>query len=56
MLAAFIEMKTYINRYPDLSLNGLTDYILTDDEWMAIDDLIYVLKVCGFPFQYLYCI
>lgn len=56
MLAAFIEMKAYVDRYLDSSSNGLTEYLLTDAEWKAIDDLVYVLKACGFCFQYLYCV
>lgn len=45
MLAAFIEMKDYVNSYLDASSNGLTDFILTNAQWDAIEDLVYVLKV-----------
>lgn len=45
MLAAFVEMKDYVNKYLDASSNGLTEYILSDAQWDAIEDLVYVLKV-----------
>ncbi|KAE9398941.1 hypothetical protein BT96DRAFT_780970, partial [Gymnopus androsaceus JB14] len=39
MLAAFIEMKEYVDIFLDSSSNGLTQYLLTDTEWKAVEDL-----------------
>ncbi|KAE9390197.1 hypothetical protein BT96DRAFT_781138, partial [Gymnopus androsaceus JB14] len=45
MLAAFIEMKEYIDIFLDSSSNGLTQYLLMDTEWKAVEDLVHALKV-----------
>lgn len=48
MLSAFIEMKVNVNKnkYLDSSSNGLTEFVLLEAEWEAIEDLVLVLKVC----------
>lgn len=45
MLKAFLEMKEYVIKFTDISSNGLSDYILTDEEWEAVEDLVSSLKV-----------
>ncbi|KAJ3777640.1 hypothetical protein FB446DRAFT_633659, partial [Lentinula raphanica] len=44
MLAAFLEMKDPVSAFLDRSSHGLTDFLLNDDEWEAITDLVSVLK------------
>lgn len=46
MLSAFIEMRDFVDRFLDSSSIGMMDYRLSDTEWAAIKDLVYVLKVC----------
>lgn len=45
MLLTFIEMKELVIEFLDSSSIGLVEYALTDDEWTAVEDLVYVLKV-----------
>lgn len=46
MLSVFLEMKDLVNQFLDSSSNGLTQYMLEDDEWEAVKDLVMALKVC----------
>lgn len=45
MLLAFVEMKDFVVKFLDSSSIGLVEYALTPDEWDAIEDLVYVMKV-----------
>jgi hypothetical protein len=45
MLSAFIEMKELISTFLDSSSNSLTEYILTDNEWAAVQDMVSALKI-----------
>jgi len=45
MLKAFLEMKNLVAKFMDSSLNGLLDYILSDEDWDAVNDLVSALKV-----------
>lgn len=46
MLSVFLEMKDLVNQFLDSSSNRLTQYMLEDDEWEAVKDLVMALKVC----------
>ena len=45
MLAAFVEMKDPVMKFLDRSSNGMSEYLLDDDEWEAIEGLVSALKV-----------
>lgn len=45
MLKTFLELKEFVIKFTDSSSNGLADYILTPDEWEAVEGLVSVLKV-----------
>ncbi|KAJ3748251.1 hypothetical protein EV360DRAFT_56962 [Lentinula raphanica] len=44
MLAAFLRMKEPIVEFLDRSSNGLSEYVLDDDEWEAVEGLVSILK------------
>ncbi|KAJ3834418.1 hypothetical protein F5878DRAFT_518082, partial [Lentinula raphanica] len=44
MMAAFLEMKTEVSEFLDRSSNRLSDFVLSEDEWEAIKDLVSILK------------
>ncbi|KAJ3738243.1 hypothetical protein EV360DRAFT_58301, partial [Lentinula raphanica] len=44
MLAAFLRMKEVVVEFVDRSSNRLSDYVLNEDEWEAIEGLVSVLK------------
>lgn len=46
MLTAFIEMKDLVVAFLDRSSNGMSEYILDDEEWAVINGLVSALKVC----------
>lgn len=46
MLKVFLELKEYVIKFTDSSSNGLADYMLSDDEWEAVEGLVSALKVC----------
>lgn len=48
MLKAYLELKEYVIKFTDVSSNGLSAYILTDEEWEAVQDLVASLKVLPF--------
>ena len=45
MLAAFLEMKKPVLEFLDRSSNGLSDLVLDEEEWEAIEGLVSALKV-----------
>ncbi|KAF9059080.1 hypothetical protein BDP27DRAFT_1166918, partial [Rhodocollybia butyracea] len=45
MLAAFLEMKGPISEFLDRSSNGMSEYILEEEEWDVIEGLVSALKV-----------
>ncbi|KAE9396505.1 hypothetical protein BT96DRAFT_780829, partial [Gymnopus androsaceus JB14] len=45
MLKSFSEMKDLANKFLDSTSNGLAAYILSNEEWEAVDGLIFVLKI-----------
>ena len=45
MLASFVEMKDPVSKFLDRSSNGLAEYLLTEEEWEAIEGLVSALKV-----------
>jgi len=47
MLSAFLTMREPISSFLDRSSNGLSQYILDDDEWEVIEGLVSALKVRG---------
>ncbi|KAJ3819173.1 hypothetical protein F5880DRAFT_1490136, partial [Lentinula raphanica] len=44
MLAAFLEMKEPVTAFLDRSSHKLTDYVLDDEEWEAVEGLVSILK------------
>lgn len=46
MMVAFIEMKTAVVQFLDCASNGLSEYMLSEEEWEAASDLTKALKVC----------
>lgn len=53
-MLAFIEMKTAVIQFLDRSSNGLSEYMLSEEEWEAASDLTKALKVCLYLLHYLY--
>ncbi|KAE9385365.1 hypothetical protein BT96DRAFT_928820 [Gymnopus androsaceus JB14] len=45
MLKVFLELKEYVIKFTDSSLNGLADYMLSDNEWEAVEGLVSALKI-----------
>lgn len=45
MLAAFVEMKDLVSKFLDRSSNGMAEFLLSDEEWEAIEGLVSALKV-----------
>ncbi|KAJ3964259.1 hypothetical protein EV361DRAFT_774579, partial [Lentinula raphanica] len=52
MLAAFLRMKEHVIKFVDSSSNELLAYILEDEEWEAIQDLVSVLKLLDDSYIY----
>ncbi|KAJ3964120.1 hypothetical protein EV361DRAFT_769605, partial [Lentinula raphanica] len=45
MLKSFLEMKTAVMNFVDHSSIGLSEYILTNEEWEVVDGLVSALKL-----------
>ncbi|KAF9064513.1 hypothetical protein BDP27DRAFT_1230380 [Rhodocollybia butyracea] len=44
MLATFLEMKGPISEFLDRSSNGMSEYVLEEEEWDVIEGLVSALK------------
>jgi hypothetical protein len=45
MLAAFVEMKDPVSKFLDRSSNGMAEFLISDEEWDAIEGLVSALRV-----------
>ncbi|KAE9385923.1 hypothetical protein BT96DRAFT_840072, partial [Gymnopus androsaceus JB14] len=49
MLAAFVEMKGPVLTFLECSSNGMSDYLLSNEEWEAIGRLVSALNISFCP-------
>ncbi|KAE9402473.1 hypothetical protein BT96DRAFT_547167 [Gymnopus androsaceus JB14] len=45
MLKSFLEMKDLVNKFLDSASNRLAAYILSNEEWEAVDGLVFILMI-----------